>query len=337
MPTPRRTHYDELGVSRDAKAADIERAYRKYRTQADMITAAPDRVRDNRVKSAYETLSNADKRAIYDLVLAGPERKRRSKGVIAASLGVVALAAAAGAAYLLQPAPPRAPGTLAIEEITHRASLAVNRVDSTDISGKAAPVGIAFAIDDGTVATTCNGITPMSVLTLFLPPRAIPVKVAQVDENLGLCKLSANGIGSRPLPVTRAEPRPGDTVYMTKVNAVGEVGLVEARVKRVVPSPRGAVIETTIPVLPDRQGGPVLDTRGHVVGVALWREEGGRGEVVRITPDWVVRPRPVEVSAPARAAPEPVEARPPVEPRSREEIAAERRKRIEEVVRQNVD
>ena len=337
MPTPRRTHYDELGVARDAKPADIERAYRKYRTQADMISAAPDRARENRMKSAYATLSNPDKRAIYDLILAAPERKRRSKGVIAAILGIVVLAGVAGAAYLLQPPPPPPPGTLAIDEIAHKASLAVNRVDSTDVSGKSRPMGIAFAIDEGTVATTCAGITPMSVLTLFLPPRAVPVKVAQVDEKLGLCKLSANGIGSWPLPVTGSEPHPGDTVYMTKVNAVGEVGLVEAKVRRVVPSPRGKVIETSVAVLPERQGGPVFDARGHVIGVALWAEANGRGEVVRITPDWAVRPTPVATPAPARSAPPPVEAQKPLELKTRAAIEEDRRKRIEEAVRKNVE
>jgi Trypsin-like peptidase domain/DnaJ domain len=337
MPNPQRTKYDELGIARNATAADIERAYRKYRTQAEMITAAPDRPRDNRMKSAYETLSNPDKRAIYDLLLAAPERKRRSKGAIAATFGVLVLAGAAGAAYLLQPAPPPPPGTLTIDEIARKASLAVNRVDSTDMSGKATPVGIAFAVDDGTVVTTCNGITPMSVLTLFLPPRAVPVKVAQVDEKLGLCKLSASGIGSWPLPVTSAEPHPGDTIYMTKVNAVGEVGLVEAKVKRVVPSPRGKAIETSIAVLPERQGGPVFDARGHVVGVALLQEPGGRGEVVRITPEWAVRPTPVAAPAPVRAAPAPVEAQKPLELKTREEIAEDRRKRIEEAVRKNVE
>ena len=85
MAASRRTKYDDLGVARDAKPEDIERAYRKYRSQSESVTAAPDRARDSRMKSAYETLSNADKRAIYDLTLAAPERKRRAKGALAAT------------------------------------------------------------------------------------------------------------------------------------------------------------------------------------------------------------------------------------------------------------
>lgn len=338
MASPRRTHYDELGLNRKASEGDIERAYRKYRSEMAQVNVAPDRLRENRMKSAYETLIDPEKRAAYDAMLATPRRKERSRGLLLATLGVVVLAAVAGAALVLKPEAPPPAGTVAVEELTHKVSLAVNRVDSTDLSGKATPVGIAFAIDEGTVATTCNGITPMSILTLFMPPRAVAVKVAQVDEKLGLCKLSASGIGSWPLAITSAEPRPGDTIYMTKVNAVGEVGLVEAKVKRVVPSPRGKSIETSIPVLPERQGSPVLDTHGHVVGVALRNDPAGRGEVVRLTPDWVVKPKPVETPQPAIAPPAPAaDPQKPAGFKSREEIADDRRKQIEEAVRRNVE
>ena len=336
MPA-RRTHYDELGLKAGASDKDIERAYRKYRAEMDLPTAAPDRVRESRVKAAYETLGDPARRAAYDAMLAGPQRRERSKGMVMVVLGVLVLAGVAGAAYMLKPAPLPPPGTLAVDELTQKAALAVNRVDSMDLSGKATPLGIAFAIDSGTVATTCDGISPMSVLTLFMPPQAIPVKVSQADEKLGVCKLSASGIGSWPLAITAADPHPGDTVYMTKVNAVGEVGLVEAKVKRVVPSPRGKLIETSVAVLPERQGGPVLDTRGHVVGVALHPDGSSMGEIVRITPDWAVKPIPAPPAQPVAPPPEASQAPATREPRTREEIAEDRRKRIEEAVRRNVE
>src|SRR5437764_6329661 len=112
MANPRRTYYDDLGVKRNATEKDIERAYRKYRSEQELITAAPDRARDNRMKSAYDTLGNPDKRAMYDMALAEPERKQRSRGVLFATLGVVVLGGVAAAAYLLQPAPPPPPGTM---------------------------------------------------------------------------------------------------------------------------------------------------------------------------------------------------------------------------------
>jgi hypothetical protein len=337
MPA-RRTHYDELGVKPAASGKDVERAYRTYRAGMDRPTAAPDPLGEARMKLAYETLIDPEKRAAYDAMLVAPQRRERSRGATLAVLGVVVLAGVAGAAYVLKPAPPPPPGTLGVEELTRKAAQAVNRVDSLDLSGKATPLGIAFAIDTGTVATTCNGITPMSALTLFMPPQAIPVKVAQADEKLGLCKLSASGIGSWPLPITAAEPHPGDTVYMTKVNAVGEVGLVEAKVKRVVPSPRGQVIETSVAVLPERQGGPVLDTHGHVVGVALHPDGSSAGEIVRITPDWVARAAPPAAPQPAsEAAAAAPESAPPSRVKSYQELEDDRRKRLEDAVRKNLE
>ncbi|HUQ27813.1 MAG TPA: DnaJ domain-containing protein [Usitatibacter sp.] len=332
MPAPRKTHYEDLGVQRDATGKDIERAYRKYRAQADAEASAPDRARDTRMRLAYETLSDGEKRAAYDALLVAPERKRRSKGTIAAVIGVVLLAAAAVAAHLLAPPPPPPPGTLGIDELTRKASQAMGRVDSVDISGKAARVGLAFAVDEGVVATTCSGITPGAQLSLYLAPRTVPVKVMQADETLGLCKLGAAGIGSWPLAIAAADPAPGDAVFATKMNAVGEVGLVEAKVKRVVPSARGKVIEMSVPVLRDRRGGPVLDARGRVVGVALFDDPDGPGELVRLTPDWAVKPTPSPAPPPPRAAPHEEPKIAPLESRTRDEIAADRRRRIEEAV-----
>ena len=339
MAPSRRTYYDELGLKPGASAPEIERAWRKYRAETDAPSAAPNRAREARMRAAYETLGDPVKREAYDDALAGPRRRQRSKGMLLATLGVIALAGVAAAAYMLQPPPPPAPGTLSIEELTHAASQAMGRVDSRDMSGNTQKLGLAFAIDEGFVATSCHGITPFAQLSLYLAPRTVPVKVAQVDEKLGLCKLSAAGIGSWPLPVSGSEPGPGDTVYVTKMNAVGEVSLAEAKVKRVVPSPRGKSIEISIAVLPERRGGPVIDARGRVIGVQLLAE-GKHGEVVRMTPEWAVKPVPAE-APPAAAKPEEVPAASPnpdanAKPMTREQLDALRSEAVERAVDQSV-
>ena len=338
MAQARRTHYDELGVKPGATPSDVERAWRKYRAEADAPSAAPNRAREARMRAAYETLGDPVKREAYDDMLAGPRRRERSKGMLIATLGVIALGAVAAAAYLLQPPPPPPPGTLSIDEITHAASQAMGRVDSRDMSGNAQKLGLAFAIDEGFVATSCHGITPFAQLSLYLAPRTVPVKVAQVDEKLGLCKLSAAGIGSWPLPVSGSEPKPGDTVYVTKMNAVGEVSLAEAKVKRVVPSPRGKSIEISIAVLPERRGGPVIDSHGRVIGVQLLAE-GTQGEVVRMTPDWAVKPVPAEATvAKPEEAPAAAPATAPThgQPMTREQLDALRSEAVDRAVDQSV-
>jgi len=236
----------------------------------------------------------------------------------------------------------------------------VNRVASTDLNGKAAPLGIAFAIGEGTAVTACSGITPTSTLTLSVASQPVPARLAHADDTLGICKLAASGIGGSPLAMAAADPQAGDTVYMTQVDAAGVVTLSKAQVTRVAPSSRGGtVVETSVSVPPEQRGGPVLDERGLVVGAAL------PGEVIRLTPEWASRtklleaPPPPAAAAPATAAPgaaspatpatsPPAAASPapppapaqaaPKSPGSMtpEEVAEDRRRRLEEALQRNI-
>jgi hypothetical protein len=367
MANPR-THYDELGVPKGARPLDIQRAYNKYRKEADRDTAIPDAQRDKRVQAAYDTLSDPDKREAYDAALARPrasaggERTGSGKGVLVlAGLGVAV--AVAGAGYFLMNRgnpPPADPGTRAAGELTRRASLAVNRVDSTGLSGKAVPLGIAFAIGEGTAVTACNGISPTSILTLSVSPQPVSARLAYVDDKLGICKLAASGIGGSPLPLAAEDPKPGDNVYMTQVDAAGVVSLTKAQVTRVAPSSRGGtVVETTVSVAPEQSGGPVLDERGRVIGAAL------PAEVIRLTPEWASRTKQLEAPPPAAAdatatpatatpattapATAPPAAQAPTPPASPEksarkspssmtpqELEEDRRKRLEDALNKNI-
>ena len=69
-------HYDALGISKDASADDIKRAYRKLaRKLHPDINDAPDAEdRFKRISEAYAVLSDADKRRRYDAY--GPEGVR---------------------------------------------------------------------------------------------------------------------------------------------------------------------------------------------------------------------------------------------------------------------
>lgn len=66
MPTD---YYEVLGVPRDASADDIKRAYRRLARQyhPDVSGAAEDQERFKAVSNAYEVLSDARKREVYDL------------------------------------------------------------------------------------------------------------------------------------------------------------------------------------------------------------------------------------------------------------------------------
>jgi len=360
MANPRRTFYDDLGVRSSASAADIDRAYRAFRKKMDDVTAVPEPAREARMKIAHETLSDPAKRDAYDALLAGPQSEGGSKGGLVAVIGIVVVAGIAGGFFLLRPSasPNSDAGTRAVAELTRRAGLAVNRVDSMELNGKAAPLGIAFAIGEGTAVTACSGITPNSTLALFVPSQPVPARLANADDKLGICRLSASGIGGSPLAMAESDPKAGDTVYMTQVDAAGVVTLTKAEVTRVAPSPRGGtVVETSVSVTPEQQGGPVLNERGLVVGAAL------PGEVIRLTPEWASRAKPPEApppataaaaatpatAAPAAAAQGAVAPTPPAAPvaptqaapkspgsMTPEEVAEDRRRRLDEALKKNI-
>jgi hypothetical protein len=338
MANPRNTHYDELGVPRDATPIDIQRAYNKLRKSAEGDHAIPDPQRERRMQAAYDTLSDPQKREAYDAMLSAPrprqerERTGSSKGLLV-MIAAVAVVGAAGAGFFLMKrgGPPPAD----TEQLTNLATLAVGRVDSVDLSGKSGPVGLAFAIDENIVATTCNGITPTSQYTLFWPPRTVAAQVAQIDTRVGVCKLSAVGIGGRPLVVTKANPAIGEEVYATKMNPAGVVSLVPAKVTRVTGSGDGKIVEISVKVQPEMQGSPVMNGQGRVIGVAVLPDPAGKGQVVGLSPDWALRTKLEPAPTPAPAQPAPA-AQPEGGIKTREQIQAERREAVEKAVEQSV-
>lgn len=341
MAAKKQTHYQVLGVFPDAKQTDIVRAYNKWKSAQASELAVPDPRRNVQVEAAYKVLSNEQSRAEYDASLKAPEIKRRSQGAAALLGGLAVLGGVAAASwYFVGSKPPPAPTGRPLEEIKQAASLAVGRLDRIDISGATAPIGVVFAVDQNQMVTTCNGISPGALYMVHLSPRNIPARVMTSDESLGLCKLSVDGVGSNPLSLSSAEPRAGDRIYATKINAVGEVTLIEGTVKSVTTDPdKGRVIEASMPVAPASGGAPLLDMYGRVVGVASVSKEG-RGRHLTLPSAWNPDARPV-----ARSAPEPApatetassEPKPAPEfsapPRSPKDISPQQREALEKAFR----
>src|ERR671928_246261 len=68
MATAERDYYELLGVSRDASENDIKKAFRRLARQLHPdVSEAPDaEVRFREISEAYEVLSNAETRQLYD-------------------------------------------------------------------------------------------------------------------------------------------------------------------------------------------------------------------------------------------------------------------------------
>lgn len=324
MSHPRETHYDVLGVRSDAKAADIARAHERLQAEFRRASTPPDPRREMRVRDAFAVLSDRDRRAAYDAALAAaPTEVSGRKGLVLAGAAVVAIAAGVGAWFALEPGgPPVAPGRPA-KEIQSDASRSVGRVQVVDMGGKSVVTGIAFTVATGVMATTCEGIAPGAQVTVTIPPRTIPARVALADQKLGLCKLVVDGAGSWPLPIKGVVPKAGDKVYAAGVDAAGEVVLTEGVVRRTVVEGQLEVVEAGVPAAGAIGGRPLLDAWGRVLAVATAAQPGPAARHIVISDAWSREATP-DTPPPREAAPEPSpapapdavppEAAPPVRP-----------------------
>ena len=287
--------YDILEVPRDAKVTDIVRAYRKLRSQMMEETAPPDPRRSALLHEAYEVLSDPDRRAAYDRSLASPglaapaggtSAKPKWVGVFA---GVVILTAALY--FTLNRPGTSPPAARAPQEIIDAASFAVGRVQSIDLSGRAAQVGLAVAIDEGVMVTTCHGLAPGAQLVVALEARTPAARVSMADEELDLCKLAVDGAGSRPLPIGTEPPRAGDKVYAVRADGAAKFALLAGTVKQLRNSPKGRVIEVTIPIAPTASGGPLLDANGRLVGITTAPHAFGDASHIALPAAWIKEAR----------------------------------------------
>jgi hypothetical protein len=282
MVERKETLYDVLGVPRDAKVTDINRAYNRNKSQVTRDDAAPDMKREARIRQAYETLTDPDRREAYDQSLVIPDRKHSSRirGIV---IGIVGVAIAGGWLFFMRgPAEPVAKARVS-EEILNDVSISIAKVQSIDLSGTTTPVGEAFAIGENILVSACTGITPTSQLVVAIPttpPRQVPARILSIDDDIGLCRLVARGTGSRPLVLSRTEAKAGDLVYAAKVNPQGKLALSQSTVKRVVLEPRVKVIEAGVSA---PNGAPLLDAQGQLLAVATKAD----GKYVSVPPLWI--------------------------------------------------
>jgi S1-C subfamily serine protease len=323
------TLYDILGVAPDAPPAGIGAAYEKRRAElaeagshdpgeAALLQHARDVLSDPGRRAAYDaSLVTESERAAAreqaqapDLVVEEDEGDARRLRIppVGLAIGVVALLVIAffilhsrepqppppppppaPVAEAPPPAPPP-PQPKAAKDILAQAQKSVGRVQGFEMTGRAVPLGLALALDEHAMVTTCHGIPAGAQLVVAFGDDVRSATLLVDDETLDLCRLAVDP-PLVPAALAEREARPGDAIYALGANAQGDLALTEGTVKSLVPDARGPLIELSMPVAPNGSGGPVFDSFGKVIGIATTSQAHGASVSLAVPASWASRMR----------------------------------------------
>jgi hypothetical protein len=325
------TLYDLLGVRGDASPEAIERAWDRYRAATRAEATPPDPRRDVLMRHAYETLTDAYRRAEYDASLRRESpvlrASRRSPRKVAAIVAAF-IAATGAAAYLLRAQPKPSPKGVSIKpvaEISQALTRAVGRVKLIDLAGHETLLGVAVTIEEGVMATPCAGLSPSAQPMVVSAASAWPARVAS-DDPSGICRLEVTGGAGYPLPLTGQVPALGTTVYTVEVSATGQARVKQGSVTRLGGRQERA-LQASIAVDASNDGRPLVDADGRLAAIGVIDDAGG-GRYVPIPSQWLPHEAPIAVSpALVREPPDPNQGSGTVP------ISPERQKRLNDTFR----
>lgn len=176
----------------------------------------------------------------------------------------------------LAPARAQAPDVAALYR---RVAPSVAVVIATDANTQPLSYGTGFVVAPRTLATNFHVIQGAQSISVKVAGRDDPILVQLVeatDTEHDLALLRVDGMQGQPLPLTTTRPTVGERL----VSVGNPLGLESTVSEGIVSGIRqiGAyeLYQITVPISPGSSGGPVLNARGEVVGVATASLEGGQ-------------------------------------------------------------
>lgn len=149
-----------------------------------------------------------------------------------------------------------------------------------DAQGQPISLGSGFLVEGGYVATNVHVVRGASRGTIKLigkPEKGEITGIAAVDTARDLVLLTVKGLSGPALPIGKSKHvTVGEEVYAIG-NPQGLEGTISqgivSGVRRVANT---EILQITAPISPGSSGGPVLDQKGQVIGVAVATFRGGQ-------------------------------------------------------------
>jgi hypothetical protein len=145
-----------------------------------------------------------------------------------------------------------------------------------DSSGTPSALGSAFLVAPRLLVTNAH-VADAGSPVLAVGPVRIPLKILRTDEKNDLALFSVDvDLTSRPLPLASVAVSPGEPVF-----AIGNPEGLEKTISQGIISglrKRGDrdLLQVTSPISHGSSGGPILNAKGEVVGVAVGTLEDGQ-------------------------------------------------------------
>jgi len=186
---------------------------------------------------------------------------------IAMAVAVLLVIGGAGY-YLLRPAKaPSRPAdvTMNPQELVSAVGFHLGRVSGALMSGEVRDLGVAVAVAENEMATTCRGMGAGTLLTVKSGELTLKAELLRVNTELDICTISVKG-SSPGLKMRPGLPGAQEKIQAIVFDAAGKPEARAVNVAKTIQDPKGVVFEVkTFAPLPN--GTPLFDSQARLVGL----------------------------------------------------------------------